>query len=124
MEEIIKQGEKTMKIFPVRAEPFYLLGKYLNDNSRCDLGYKYLFEAKQKNLETVQKTYTLFVRKGNYGKFVNDELSVACYWTKRYEEGIQLIQEIENDPEFTHTKERLLKNKQFCLEKLNVKSKC
>ena len=62
--------------------------------------------------------YTLFVRKHNYGKYVNDELAVACYWTKRYQDGIVLIQEIVDDPDFANKKDRLLKNLEFCRSKL------
>ena len=120
LEKIIAQGEKTIGIYKDRAEPYYILGKYLNDKSRRDLGYAYLHEAKQKNLHEVNKKYTLFVRKYNYGKYVNDELAVACYWTQRYQEGIELIQEIVDDPDFAHTKDRLLKNLAFCKIKLNT----
>jgi len=118
LEKIIAQGEKTIEIYKDRAEPYFTLGKYLNDKSRCDLGYAYLYEAKQKNLQEVNKKYALFVRKQNYGKYVNDELAVACYWTKRYQDGIVLIQEIIDDPEFAHIKDRLIKNLEFCKSKL------
>lgn len=119
VERVIQQAEKTMKIFPDRAEPYYVIGKYLNDNRRPDLAYPYLLKAKQQNLDDVKKKYTLFVRRSCYGKFVNDELAVACYWTKRFADGITLIEEILEDSDFTVQKDRLIANLNFCKKGLN-----
>jgi len=113
LDTIIEQGEKTIRIYRDRAEPYFILGKFLNDSSRCDLAYPYLNEARQKNLDAVNAKYSLFVRKYNYGKHINDELAVACYWTKHYEQSKELILAILNDPEFFHSRERLLKNLEF-----------
>jgi hypothetical protein len=58
----------------------------------------------------------------SYGKYVNDELSVACYWTNRGKEGYKLVNEIVNDsdPYFENHKERLNKNKEFFEEKYKL----
>ena len=119
-DRIIEQFEKAIKIFPDRAEPFYHLGKYLNDNSDCVTAYKYLKEAKNKSIDDVDKKYTLFVNKYTYGKCINDELSVSCYWTNRGEEGLKLLNEIIDDKEFIYHKERLEKNKKFFIDKYNL----
>jgi tetratricopeptide (TPR) repeat protein len=119
-EKIIKQFEKAIDIFPDRAEPYYLLGKYLNDTSDTKSAYYYLKEAKNKNFDEITKKYMLFVNKYAYGKYVNDELSVSCYWTDRGEEGIQLLNEIIDDDEMKHHRERLEKNKQHFLTKYKV----
>ena len=116
-EKIINQFKKTINIFPDRAEPYFILGKYLNDISYTELGYYYLKQVKTKNLEEINNKYVLFVNKYCYGKYVNDELSVACYWTNKGEEGFQLLNEIINDKEFENNKERLEKNKQFFINK-------
>jgi hypothetical protein len=119
-EEKIKiQIHKTIDIFPDRAEPYYVMGKYYNDKSKCELGYDYLKQASNKNLSEVLKKYILFVDKFNYGKYVNDELSVACYWTNRLEEGYSLLSEIIDDPEFKEKEERLLKNKFHFINKMS-----
>ena len=55
-----------------------------------------------------------------YGKYINDELSVACYLTDRAEEGIALLEEILYDPEFDDRKERLLKNREHFTNKYNI----
>ncbi len=118
MERILEQADKTIKIFEDRAEPYYTVGKYMNDIRKNDLAYKYLYQAKEKSLEDVNKKYVLFVRRHCYGKYVNDELSVACYWTNRNEEGKKYLMEIMDDPEFTHHKERFATNLRFFNERL------
>lgn len=118
-EKIIAQFEKAMEIFPDRAEPNYHLGKYLNTISHTESSYKYLKEAKSKNLHEIEQKYILFINQHTYGKYVNDELSVSCYWTGRGEEGFALLNEIIDDEDFQQHKERLLKNKQYFINKFN-----
>ena len=112
--------EKATNIFPDRAEPYFVLGKYFNDKSNTKLGYHYLIEAKNKNLLEVSNKYVLFINKYNYGKYVNDELSVSCFWTDRLIEGYKLLTEIIDDEEFQHQKERLLENKNHFLNKMKI----
>mgnify|MGYP003642052899 FL=1 len=114
---IIVQMNKAIAIFGDRAEPYCILGKYFNDKSNTVLGYKYLKLAQQQKLSVVNEKYTLFVNPSAYGKYLNDELSVSCYWTKQYDEGLSLINEIIDDDDFANSKARIEKNKQFMLEK-------
>jgi hypothetical protein len=115
-EKIINKMNKAINIYKDRAEPYYILGKYFNDKSNTEMGYKYLKLAQQQQLSVVEKKYTLFIRPYNYGKYINDELSVSCYWTKRYDEGLSLINEIIEDDDFKLHKPRIEKNKQFILD--------
>jgi hypothetical protein len=112
------QFEKAINIFPDRAEPHFILGKYFNHKSNTQVGYHYLNEAKKKNLFEVSNKYTLFVNIFNYGKYVNDELSVACYWTDRLKEGYELLNEIIDDEDFKQHKSRLLQNKNHFMNKM------
>ena len=48
-----------------------------------------------------------------YGKYVNDELAVACYWTQRKAEGIALIEAIIDDAAFAEARPRLEQNLNF-----------
>jgi tetratricopeptide (TPR) repeat protein len=116
-EKIKYHIEKAIELFPDRAEPNYILGKYYNSKSRCDLGYGYLRAAYEKNIDEVSKKYVLFVNKYMYGKHLCDELSVACFWTNRGQEGYDLLMKIIDDPDFEHTRERLLQNKQHFLNR-------
>lgn len=108
--EIEDEMLKAIQIFPDRAEPYFALGVYFNGKENFRKGYDYLKQAKSKSLDAVKQKYVLFINDRCYEKFVNDELSVACYWTDKKEEGIKLIEEIIDDYEFNSIKERLLKN--------------
>jgi hypothetical protein len=61
-------------------------------------------------LKSAQQKYVLFVINSCYDLYVNDELSVSCYWTNRIEEGVALINEIIENPVFENRKPRLLDN--------------
>jgi len=91
----------------------------LNVEPHNELAYKYLNEAKSKNIEKVLETYRLFVNKFVYGKYVNDELSVACYWTNRGKEGFKLLNEIldDDDCRFAEHKDRFETNKTHFINK-------
>ena len=102
--------EKAIAIFNDRAEPYYYLGIYLNQKSYHELAYQYLTKAKGFSLEKAKNKYVLFVINSCYNMYINDELSVACYWTNKIEEGVNLINEIIENPTFEHNKPRLLDN--------------
>ena len=95
------------------------LSNYFNNKKQSEKAYQYLKQAQSKDVELVKQKYLLFINEFNYGKYVNDELSVACYWTDRYDEGIKLIEEIIYDPKHNHDKKRLLDNLNFLKQKIN-----
>jgi hypothetical protein len=55
-----------------------------------------------------------------YGDYNNDELSVSCFWTKRFEEGYQYLLEILNDERFSISKDRLLTNQKHFQDRMGV----
>jgi len=116
--KIRMEMDRSIEIFPDRAEPYYHFGLYCNQIGRFDIGYEYLKRARPLSLSNAQSKYILFVMNDCYEKYINDELSVSCYWTGRYEEGLSYLNEIINDPTFSHHKERLDQNHQFFLGKL------
>ena len=116
---IEQEMKKAIDIFPDRAEPYFTLGQYFNIKKQSEKAYQYLKQAQSKDLELVKQKYLLFVNEFNYGKYINDELSVACYWTERYEEGLKLIEEIINDPKYNQGKDRLLANLNFFKQKIS-----
>ena len=116
--DVINEMEAAINIFPDRAEPYYYAGWYLNMIGDYESGYQYLSKAKSISLENAQRKYTLFVIESCYGKYINDELSVSCYWTGRQQEGIDYINEIIDDPEFESMRDRIATNLEY-LEKLS-----
>jgi predicted O-methyltransferase YrrM len=123
IKKIETEIKSAISLEPERAEPYFSFGKYLNDNKKCDLAYKYLKEAKSKNLNEVKSKYILFINEKQYGKWINDEFSVACFWTQRYQEGLNLLNEIIDDSSFTEHKDRLEQNKMYFLSKMNTFSR-
>jgi glycosyltransferase involved in cell wall biosynthesis len=119
LNEIITEMEKAIRIFSDRAEPYYHLGKHCNLVGDFELGYKYLKRAAVQNLTEVKKKYILFVEEYIYGTYIYDELSVSCFWTNRFEEGINYLTQIIDDPKFAHDRERLLTNKQHFLDRMS-----
>jgi len=118
-EEIIDEMEKAIAIFPDRAEPHMRLGRYLNSIGQHHAAYQYLKQAQEMNLDAVKRKYILFVDDTSYNLHVNDELSVACYWTGRYQEGINLVEEIIANERWAYDVERLQTNIQHFNNKLN-----
>jgi glycosyltransferase involved in cell wall biosynthesis len=109
---------KAISIFSDRSEPHYKIGLYANQLGKFDLGYKHLKIAKSLSLENAKQKYVLFVDNNCYGININDELSVSCYWTERYDEGLSYLMEILDNPLFSHHKERLTDNYNFFIEKM------
>jgi hypothetical protein len=84
------------------------------------MGYEYLKKARSLSLSNAQSKYILFVMNNCYEKYINDELSVSCYWTGRYDEGLYLLNNIINDPLFEGHYGRLTENYNFFMEKITI----
>ena len=110
VEQVVAEMDKAIAIFPDRAEPYSFIGEYLNTKGLHDRAYDYLSKGKQCSLLNAKEKYILFIQDHQYEIGFNDELAVACYWTGRYEEGLALVKEIVNLPEFTNHRSRLLDN--------------
>ena len=108
--EIEKQINRSIEIFPDRAEGFFILANYCNHIKMQEKAYELFKQALSKNFNEIKTKYTLFIRPKNYGKYIYDELSVACYWTGRYDEGLKYLEIILVDPEFEQHKERFNDN--------------
>jgi tetratricopeptide (TPR) repeat protein len=101
--------EDALKICPGRAEPYYYLSIYYQKRSNYEKSYELLKKALSLSYEEVNNKYSN-VQKTAYGKYLYDNLSVACYWLKKHDEAIHLIETIIDDPDFSNYKERLQKN--------------
>ena len=86
-DDIKKNIDNAIIIFPDRAEPYYILGVYCNNTNDHVTAYNLLKTAYSMNLDEVKKKYVLFIVNRFYGKYVLDELSVSCYWTNKLDEG-------------------------------------
>ena len=93
-DEIKWEMDKAISIFDDRAEAYFYFGEYCCKQGRNELAYEYLKKAQGCKLSLVEKKYSLFINKVNYGYYINDWLSVACYHTGRVKEGKDLINDI------------------------------
>jgi glycosyltransferase involved in cell wall biosynthesis len=93
-DEIKNEMDKAIAIFNDRAEAYYFFGEYCCKLNMFDLAYIYLKKAQKCSLEAAEKKYVLFVNRNVYGPYINDWLSVACFWTNRTTEGMALINDI------------------------------
>ena len=100
-------------LVPDRAEAYYHLGLLYNQNKMYLKAYETLKHAITLPINNDYK----FVNEKAYGKYLYDELSVACYWLEKYTEGLQFLNEIINDPDFEYCSQRLLENEKFFKEK-------
>jgi Rps23 Pro-64 3,4-dihydroxylase Tpa1-like proline 4-hydroxylase/glycosyltransferase involved in cell wall biosynthesis len=111
LKDIEMEMFKAINLEEDRAEPHYHLGLYCNQIGEYEKGYSYFKSSKSKDLNKIKQKYVLFIRENMYGDYNNDELSVSCFWTKRFEEGYNYLLEIIDDNRFTSQKDRLLTNK-------------
>jgi len=115
---IIEEMEKAMEIFPDRAEPIYHLGKYLIGVEEYESAYNYLTKGINLEFPEVKDKYVLFLNENCYGKNLYDDLSVACFWTERYKEGLDYLNQILDFPGLSHQKERLITNVQHFKDRM------
>ena len=118
-EEIENQINRSIKIFPDRAEGYYILALHCNLIDMQEKAYELFMKALDKDYNEIKDKYTLFVRPRMYGKYIYDELSVSCYWTERLEEGKNYLDKIIDDPDFQDHKERFIDNLKHFNKKLN-----
>jgi tetratricopeptide (TPR) repeat protein len=108
-ETIANYYDKATKLCPDRAEPYYYFAIYCNKNQQYEKAYDLLTAALKLSYDNVKDKYEN-VQTSSYGKYLYDELSVTCYWLKKYEESKSYLEQIINDNEFVSLKPRLSEN--------------
>lgn len=108
--EVVEAMNQAIQIFPDRAEPHFHLGRYLNQQGHHESAYAHLKAAASLSLAEAKKKYILFVNDLCYGSYLLDELSVACYWTGRLQEGLDLALRILEAPEMQPHRARIETN--------------
>lgn len=103
-EIILSYYQKVFKLCNSKAEPYYYFALYCNQHK--------LYEKTYEILKDAIKTTTRDI----HNKLLYDELAVACYWLKNYDESVEYINKIISDPELEHIRPRLLQNKSFALD--------
>jgi len=119
-ENISYYYKKAIETCSERAEPYFYFGLYCNSNKKFNDSYELFTTGLTKSFEIANQKYDN-VQFNAYGKYLLDELSVACYWLKKYEEGKKYLEQIIDDPEFSSMKGRLCANMDFFNQQLNNK---
>jgi tetratricopeptide (TPR) repeat protein len=118
-EIILDCYENAMHICKERSEPYFYLGLYCNQRKKYDKAYELLtYAISNLSYNNVINKYEN-VQYNAYGKFLYDELAVSCYWLGKYEESIKYIKLIIDDPDFESSKDRLISNMNFAINKMN-----
>ena len=120
LSDIESQMSLAINIEPDRAEPYYFMGKHCNEIGEYEKAYNYLRAAKSRDYKSVKEKYRLFIQETMYGIYNNDELSVACFWSDRFDEGYKYLLEILNDERFSSSKDRLLTNQKHFQDRMGV----
>lgn len=114
--EIIEENYNNASFYyPDRAEPYFYLGLYCNRHKLFQKAYETLNKAYEMSYEDIKYKYPT-ADKHTYGKYVLDELSVTCFWLKLYDESIEKINLIIDDPDFTNKREHLQRNLDLSLD--------
>ena len=120
LSDIESQMSLAINIEPDRAEPYHFMGKHCNEIGEYEKAYNYLRVAKSRDYKSVKEKYRLFIQETMYGIYNNDELSVACFWSGRFDEGYKYLLEILNDERFSSSKDRLLTNQKHFQDRMGV----
>lgn len=120
VERVVSYYIRAMEIFADRAEAYLELGRYYNMQKKFQEAYVLLKRAKNIQYCVAKEKYRLFVCRNAYDKYLNDELSVACYWLGKYDEAREYIMEIIDDPDFAGQRERINMNLKYTCDKLGI----
>jgi tetratricopeptide (TPR) repeat protein len=118
-DEIYKYFDEALLICPDRTEPYYYSSIYSNKIRNFEKSYDLLHKALLISYDVANSKYpgTQFT---SYGKYLYDELAVACYWLKKYEESKILLEKIINDPDFSKVNERIKTNLEFTIKAMEM----
>ena len=111
-DDIVSYYEKAMHLCPDRSESYLYFGIYCNQHRNFEKSYELLTIAKNMSYNAVKDKYP-DVKETEYGVYVFDELSVSCYWLKKYDEGLHYLTQIINMPYFKNHETRLKQNLDF-----------
>lgn len=110
--EIYSYYDKLISLFPDRAEPYHYYSIHCNKQHDFDKSFELLTKALSLSYDESSKIYSS-TNKYSYGKYLYDELAVACYWLKKYQEAKAYLEQIVDDPDFINERPRLQKNLEY-----------
>jgi tetratricopeptide (TPR) repeat protein len=117
-DEIFYYYDEALKNASDRSEPYYYCAIYCNKIHKFEKAYEMLKKASTISYDEANKKYPE-TQITAYGKYLYDELAVACYWIKKYDEAKLLLEQIIDDPDFSESNERIKSNLKYTIEAMN-----
>jgi glycosyltransferase involved in cell wall biosynthesis len=116
-DEVIQSYMKAFEVSPDRIEALHNAARFCRFKNKFNQGY---IISKHARTVPVSKT-GLFLEKWMWDYGIDDEFSIACYYTNHYDEGIKVCESLLNRIPAEH-KDRVAKNLHFFREKLGLKT--
>jgi glycosyltransferase involved in cell wall biosynthesis len=114
-DEVISAYTKAIAACPTRAEALHAAARFCREKGLYDRGYQFA----ARGLKIAYPNDGLFVRDWVYEYGLLDELAINAYWTERYAECGNACDQILTERKLpTEMGERVRKNKQFAIDRL------
>lgn len=107
-EDIKKYYTKAINTIDDRAEPYYYWSIYCNQHKLFEVSYTLLKHAINISYEQATKKYTN-VQRTAYDKYLYEDLFIACYELKKYDECRHYLEQLIHDVDFIHRKDEFIK---------------
>jgi tetratricopeptide (TPR) repeat protein len=118
-EEICEAMFQAYLFNPQSAEPIYEVLRYCRMNELYNIGYYFGRFGMKIPMPT---NTSLFIRPCIYEYMIMDELSICAYWIGKYQEALALCNQILTEKKYPpQEKERLEKNREFCVAQIKEK---
>ena len=118
-DEVISAYMDATAVCPTRAEALHGAARYCRHKSLNERGYEFA----AKGLAIAHPNNAMAVEDWIYEYGSLDELAVNAYWTERYAECADACDRLLSEGKLpTEDRDRVLKNKQFALDKLQQRS--
>lgn len=107
-EDIKKYYTKAINTIDDRAEPYYYWSLYCNQHNLFEVSYTLLKHAINISYEQATKKYAN-VQRTAYDKYLYEELFIACYELKKYNECRYYLEQLIHDVDFIDRKDDFIK---------------
>jgi len=96
---IIYYANRGIKLFPERAEIYFILSNYFKENNNYELAFFNIINASECDYNKVNSKFTLFVDYRCYGKYLYFSIVELSYLTKRFDYGKEILKLITDETE-------------------------
>lgn len=106
-DDVKKYYTKAINIIDDRAEPYYYWSIYCNQHKLFEVSYTLLKHAINISYEQAKNKYA-YVQRTAYDKYLYEDLSIACYELKKYDECKYYLEQLIYDNDFFDRKDNFI----------------